>query len=38
MSLARIIALLLALSAPFTLAGCGDDDAGEVENGQVEDD
>lgn len=38
MTLARIIALLLALAMPFTLAGCGDDDAGEVEveDGQVE--
>jgi len=40
MPLARIIALLLALAAPFTLAACGDDEAGEVEveDGQVEDD
>jgi hypothetical protein len=38
MSLARILALLLALAAPFTLTGCGDDDAGEVESGEVEDD
>ncbi|WP_280951187.1 hypothetical protein [Pararhizobium haloflavum] len=38
MTITRILALVLALAAPLTLAACGDD-AGEVEveeNGEVE--
>jgi hypothetical protein len=37
MTIARILALILALAAPLALAGCGDDDV-EIENGEVEDD
>ena len=39
MQLARIVAVILALAAPLTLAACGDNDAGEVEieeDGEIE--
>lgn len=38
MTITRILALILALAAPLTLAGCGDDDVADVENGEVETD
>jgi hypothetical protein len=36
MTVARVVALILALTAPLSLAACGEDDDREVENGQVE--
>lgn len=40
MEITRIIALILALTAPLTLTACGDDDVDEVEieDGEVETD
>ncbi len=38
MHLTRVLALLLALAVPLTLAACGEDDDREIENGEVEDD
>lgn len=38
MSIARILALVLTLAAPLALAGCGDAEEVEIENGEVEDD
>jgi hypothetical protein len=37
MKVTQILALILALAAPFTLAACGDEAEVEVEDGEVDD-